>query len=187
MEKGIAPATSPETACIAVLWLRGRDILGSDGTENLPPRAMDGGKWRVSGNHTGRSPFWSPAYLAAQGKEPMPLMRNLSWLGIGLLALAGCQNTIEFDRATKLEEVRMEILQQVAVEHRGVFQAATPVFDLEDWPTPCAGLRVPVEGSSNAVFVLFERDYFEGQPVEKLAKEAIEDYVRSKPAGRQSD
>lgn len=104
--------------------------------------------------------------------------------GIGFLALAGCQDAAGPDCTTKLEQVRSAALQRVAAEDRGAFQAASLVVNLEDLPTPGVGLRVPIPGSSNAVFVLFELDYFDAHGVEKLAAEAVEDYVRSKPSGK---
>lgn len=109
------------------------------------------------------------------------------WMAIGMLILAGCQDVAEPDRTAKLEQVRSTALKHVAAEDRGAFQAATLVVSLEDLPTPGVGLRVPIPGSSNAVFVLFEVEYFDAHGVEKLAIEAVEDYVRSKPSGRQTE
>jgi hypothetical protein len=104
--------------------------------------------------------------------------------GIGVLALAGCQDAAGPDRTTKLEQVRSTALKHVAAEDRDAFQTATLVVSLEDLPAPGVGLRVPIPGSSNAVFVLFEVDYFDAHGVEKLAAEAVEDYVRSKQSSK---
>lgn len=117
----------------------------------------------------------------------MSQMMRYAWMAMGMFVLAGCQNVTEPDRTTKLEQIRSAALNRVAVEDRGAFQAASLVVNLEDLPTPGVGLRVPIPGSSNAVFVLFEVDYFDAHGVEKLAAEAVEDYVRSKPSGRQTE
>lgn len=117
----------------------------------------------------------------------MSQVRQIVWIGIEMFVLAGCQNGTDPDRTPKLEQVRAAALEHVTAEDRVAFQAATPVVKVEDLPTPGVGLRVPIPGSSNAVFVLFEAGYFDAHGVEKLAKEAAEDYVRSKPSGHQAE
>lgn len=112
----------------------------------------------------------------------MPLMT-----GIGILILSGCQKATELDRAAKLEQVRSAALNRVAAEDRSVFQAATLVLGLEDWPTPGIGLRVPIQGSSKDVFVLFEVDYFDAHTFEQLSAEAVTDYVRATSSEPHSD
>lgn len=112
----------------------------------------------------------------------MFLRQWIEFTAITLLISTGCQRASEPDRTTKLERVRSAALLHVAAEDRDAFKNATPVLNLEDLPTPGVGLRIPITGSSNAIFVLFEMDYFDSNGIEKLATEAVEDYVRSKPA-----
>lgn len=138
--------------------------------------------------HLTRGRWWLKLFFDLS--DPIVISEQVPWndrhhmrvflVNVVLLAILGCGRTPQGDQAAKLERVRAAAEQLAAPEDRDAFATATVVLGLQDFPLSVVGLRVPLEGASNAVIVTFEVDHFDSHTVEQLAAQVIEDFTRAK-------